>query len=208
MTRMNTSGPMPTDSGANHALDPAQREQALSRIDELSMRAGRSERSNKPTILLLLALACLMGAFLFLLSSFARLSDARDTLAARKDNAQTMVLLAAQLRQIRDFASEGTALVQEPDPQILSRLSQIGAGAGLNQALPLPTRTVVQARDKSAQRVRWLYRITDVSLGPVMRFVGQVERDIPGMKVHSIRITPTPERWSVEVTFSRVERME
>lgn len=209
MTRLSTGTPLPTDSASLHALDPAQREQAFSRIDELAMRAGRSERSNKPTILLLLAVACLVGAFIFLLSSLSRLSEARDTLASRRENAENMVLLAAQLRQIREFASEGTALVQDPDPQMLSRLAQIGTSAGLADPLPIPTKPkAVESREKTAQRVKWVYRISDPALSSIMRFVSQVERDIPGMKVHSIKITPSTDKWSVEVTFSRVERTE
>lgn len=206
---MNTASPMATETSAMHALDPAQREQALSRIDELSMRAGRTERANRPTMLLLLAGVGLAGGFIFLLSAISGLSDARAALASRRENAEQMVLLAAQLKQMREFSGESATLVQEPDPQMLSRIAQIASSAGLSKALPIPTRPApVKSRDGSVQRVKLLYRITDPSLSAVLGFVSQAERDVPGIKVHSIKITPNAEQWSVEVTLSRVERVE
>jgi len=209
MTSMNTSGPGVNDHSAMHALDASQREQAMSRIDELAMRAGRAERANKPTILLLLACLVLAGAFIFLMASVSRLSDARGELAMRRENAEQMSVLVAQLKQMRDFSTEAAPMVQDPDPQILSRISQVAANAGLANPLRVPTtppKTV--SRDGTVQRSKWLYKFTDPSLAAVMRFATLAEREIPGMRVHAIRLTPQNEVWSVELTLSRLERVE
>lgn len=92
---------------------------------------------------------------------------------------------------------------------MLSRIQQIATSAGLSKPLPLPTRpAAVVAQDGSAQRIKLMYRVTDPSLGAVMRFLSQCEHEIPGLKVHVIKITPQAEQWSVEATLSRVERVE
>lgn len=208
MTRMGTSTPNPAENSAMHALDPAQREQAMSRIDELAMRAGRAERANKPTMLLLLAMLVLAGTFLFLLTSVSRLSEARGDLASRRSNAEQMAMLVAELKQMRDYSSEAATLVHESDPQIMSRISQVAASAGV-QGLPLPTSLPdITAKDRPVKRVRFSYQISNPSLAPVMQFLSQVEQQIPGMRVYAIKITPDKERWSVGVTLSRLERVE
>lgn len=209
MTSMNTSGARPNESSAMHALDPAQRELAMSRIDELAMRAGRAERANKPTILLLLACLVLVGAVIFLMSSVSKVSDARGNLASRRANAEQMSILVAQLKQMREYSVEAAPMVQDPDPQILSRITAVAANAGLATQLRVPvTPPKTVSRDGTVQRAKWQYKFSDPSLAAVMRFASQAERDIPGMNVHAIRITPQNEQWAVELTLSRLERVE
>lgn len=196
------------ESISMHALDPAQRERAMSRIDELAMRAGRSERANKPTVVLLLAALVLAGGFIYLLASLSRLSEARGDLEMRRENAERMAFLVAELRQMREYSSEAAAFVHEPDPQIMSRIMQVAGSAGVT-GLPLPTKLAdITARDRAVTRVRYAYQITSPSLAPVMQFLSQVEQQVPGMRVYAIKITPERERWSVNVTLSRLERVE
>jgi len=145
---------------------------------------------------------------LFLLTSVSRLSEARGDLASRRSNAEQMAMLVAELKQMRDYSSEAATLVHESDPQIMSRISQVAASAGV-QGLPLPTSLPdITAKDRPVKRVRFSYQISNPSLAPVMQFLSQVEQQIPGMRVYAIKITPDKERWSVGVTLSRLERVE
>jgi len=209
MSRIGSPGIANSMNDSGSLSEQSLGDQARARIDELAMRAARTERSNKPTILIILSLALLVGTGLFLLSSMAKLKSANTNLSRERDNAQSMVRYAAQLKQLRDLAAEGSTTSFEPDPQLRSRIAQVAVAAGLSKPLPIPKSPAPsKSKDGTAQRIRFQYAVQDPSLAAIMTWLTQTERDIQGVRVYSIKIVPAAEQWTVDVTLSRVERVE
>ena len=180
---------------------------------QLAARADAGTRANRPTHLVALALVVLFVALLAALVGWRSDASASNELERRaremaqiSERADRLAQLAAQL------ANAGDAELNQPIPDMLSRLQNLAREAGLD-TLPDVPRTDNEAFD-NARRVNYRYdarsrnQVRDASLEKLLTWVNLVTERIPGVHVRQISLTPQANAWSMEVTFARYERLE
>ncbi len=178
---------------------------------DIAGAASRNERRNRPTHLVVIAIALAAISLVALLFMLRSRTSAQALLVKETKIGENAVELAQQLKEIR-IAEESTTIRYGAAESDLppSKFINAGAAAGLKNPIQLPTRNkpVADKDINGVHRIKVAYEAKDESMPNLMKWVQNVVRDIPGLEVYSISLKPEATQWVLKVTFSRWERTE
>lgn len=178
---------------------------------ELASRAVMASRASKPVLPIVVGvIALLIGLSAMLWTSMAR-SKAMDRLGSERRKLDLVVSYEQKFAAIATRKREGASGVQEPLPDLLSRLETAAVDAGLDKPA-FPT-------DKAENQLgvidhRLTYTFRNEPLETVLAWIDLATRRIPGLEVHDIRLAinstgrseDAANSWIVTVTLARWER--
>lgn len=175
---------------------------------ELASRASAHERRARPAHLVAMGAIALMISLLVLGLAWRSEKAAARALTRAGSTAAEVERLIAQIETLQQ--AESAPKGDDPFvaiPDLLSRLTQMGVEAGLQNEVPLP-RSTTPRTEGSARLLTYPYTVRDVSLERVLAWIDMATARIPGLSVREITLNPAPTSWVVKVTFSRYERIE
>jgi len=178
---------------------------------QLSLTAHKAEKAAKPTHLLVLAGSLLLVATLALMSSASKLSDATKSMNFQNRLAEDMVAEVATLKQLRDASTSSGPTAGDELNTIRSRISQAAAGVGIKNADKLlPDSNQANPQRPGANSVQRLFKYTvqNDTLGPLLEWMAAAPQQVPGLEVYQLKLTPHNNDWTLNVTFSRWERVK
>jgi hypothetical protein len=174
---------------------------------DLAMAAQAAARRNRPTHLVVLALAAAVASGLLAAFAWARLRAADADYSSRRGQLATIAALGAELDAINQAAeTDPNRGLTDPIPTLFTDLERLAATAGLDKP-SVPQRVFGQAAS-GLRRIGYPYTVQSPSLEGPMKWVRSAVDSIPGMQVQRLVAKPSGDRWIVEVVFSRVERAE
>lgn len=177
---------------------------------ELASRAAMASRASRPVLPLVVGtLALLAGLSALLWTSMAR-SKAMDRLGSERRKLDLVVSYEQKFAAIETRKREGASGVQEPLPDLLSRLEKAATDSGLNKpAIPKDTSN----SQLGVNDHRLTYTLRGEPLESVLAWIDLATKRIPGLEVHDLRLSISPSgrsdddqsTWMVTVTFARWE---
>lgn len=175
---------------------------------DIAVAASRNERSNRPTHLVIMAIALTAIALVFLLIATKARSGGLAELAKEKKVGTAAAELVAQLREIKSAEASTSVRYGKSETELLqSKFSNAAAAAGLKQFPQVYTKRPQNDRDiGGVHRTKVGYDVRDESMPNLMKWVQNVVRDTPGLEVYSITLKPEATGWLLKITFSRWER--
>lgn len=195
-----------TNPHTNPRTDPARRATLDDRFALASAAAG-SERRNRPTLAVTLAILVLVGSIIYLLTAMSDLAEARRVARRQSQEATRLVQMVEELRTLEAKASQtANDGLGVPITDILTRFERYATEAGLVQ--PLSHRRGPGEPRAGGTLYRYTYEIRDPSLSSVMRWFELVTSGIAGTEIQSLKIRPEQgaNTWYVSVTLQRWER--
>lgn len=177
---------------------------------DIAVAASRNERSNRPTHLVVMAIAITAVSLVFLLFAVKSRSGALAEFAKEKKTGATAAELVVQLREIKSAEASTSVRYGRNESELLqSKFSNAAAAAGIKDFPQVFTRKPQNDRDiGGAHRTKVGYDVRDESMPNLMKWVQNVVRDTPGLEVYSITLKPEATQWFLRVNFSRWERTE
>ena len=171
--------------------------------------AAGAEQRNRPRAFVLLATLVLLAGVGYAWSGLIQRSSSRHDASAAQRNSEVTLKAAAELKALIDAQGRGAVTVVEPTSQLLSRIEAAGPRARLKKPIPVGTKSVTPARDRTWNLVKVTYsNIKDQSLESILAWIRLSTELVPGMDVSVLTVRPEATEWSVSVTFSRYERTE
>lgn len=179
---------------------------------ELAATGDRTQRANRPRMLVLLALAVLAGSLLYALSQWRSKGDAENKLVRARNFANDALDAAGRLQSLKARAAQNQAQSAGADvlTQLRSKVQDAAEAAGVKQArslLPRSTRANRPQNSKSVQNL-YDYEARDESLPALLSWVDRTTAEVSGLEVTNISISPEATQWFIKVTFARWERVE
>ena len=175
---------------------------------ELASRASAHERRARPSHLVALGAIALMVSLIVLGLGWRAEKNATRALERAGSTSAQVDRLVAQIRTLEQAAAAPRGDDPfVPVPDLLSRLTQMGVQAGLQNEVPLP-RSTAPRTEGSARLLTYPYTVRDVSLERVLAWIEMATERIPGLSVRELTLNPAPTSWVVKVTFTRYERIE
>lgn len=175
---------------------------------ELASRASAHERRARPAHLVAMGAIALMISLIVLGFGWRAEKSATRALQRAGTTSSEVERLVAQIQTLERTASEPKGDDPfVPIPDLLSRLTQMGVQAGLQNEVPLP-RSTAPRTEGAARLLIYPYTVRDVSLERVLAWIDMATERIPGLSVRELTLNPAPTSWVVKVTFSRYERIE
>jgi len=174
----------------------------------LAAAAARAQRRNRPAWLVLLGVAVLLAGAIFAWSSWAEHGEQRARARRAKAEADRVLAAAARLKAMNDAEAGGEGPRVVETGNVLSRIEAAGSRVGLSKPVGVGTRNVTARRELKLNQVRISYNVRDESLGAVLAWAEEAVRDVPGLEVFNLTVRPEAAEWSVNIVFSRWERME
>jgi hypothetical protein len=188
---------------------PEQPPRPAATVADLLVQAGdladRTERSNRPTSLVLLAAAALGLALCFVAYyAMARVSAASSFQQANT-RANQIGLLVSKLQSF-DKANEAMREQFAPLANLQTQIADAATAAGL-KSRPAPQTPVSGPAAGDLVRRTWRYNdIREESLEKSFDWINRCVRTIPGLELTGLVVRPESQNWKVEVTFGRWER--
>lgn len=173
----------------------------------LSMAAARTARRNHPVMLVYASTLLLLIAGIYLLTSFTSLQDARDREDSAKLNAEEATRITGRLASLIAAEQGGEGLrAFDPAPNLRTEIDRIARDAGFKGDPPVPRVTPDKVPGVNAILRKVQYDVRGQQLPVLMTWMDRCTRQINGLEVYSITLTPEPSAWSLKVVFSRWER--
>lgn len=171
----------------------------------LAALASGAERRNRPTSMVALCAALLVGAGAYALWS-ARSARAAHAAFVREAAASAKVeALAAQVVAIEDSLKSGPGDMGPYTPrELLGSLASAATSAGLTDT-PSFNPTSEETADSPLVRKVIIARLLGKPLAPTLAWIEKALTDIPGLYVTQFNLKPTRQGWEVEVRFARWE---
>lgn len=174
--------------------------------------AARAERGNQPRHLMVIALAMVVVALIYLLVGWRAQASAEESLRAEKRNAQTVQSALGTLRALQAAGSGSGPKANESSASILSQFQRAGSDAGLKNPVTLPKtgsgRATQTSSNKDVAKVTWVYTLKDPSLAALWEFMKRATDSVGGLEVCSVSLKPVGVDWELTVEFCRWERVE
>lgn len=171
---------------------------------ELADAARSAESANRPKALLALATLLFALAGVALVVTLRQLESAKGQYEAQQGYQQRIADLKIQYARAEALKSSGQAEHGEPISDLFSRIETAAHSVGLSQTPKIPR--IQSATIGTAIRNEYPYQMQDPSLQNLLAWVEACRRDVPGLEVTSLKITPAAKHWNFEVKFVRWER--
>ena len=168
-------------------------EQEEARLNLASV-AARAERHNQPRGLVYGASVLLLAALIFVGVAFEGSAGALKDLKTQRDQAQSVIKQAGELKALHEAAANGADVFQSA-PQVLSRIQQAALDVGLKGRVPIPSQSVGRATVYKSQQRRFDYpEVKDESLPALLRWMDKAVADVPGLEVYAVTLKPDAAR--------------
>jgi hypothetical protein len=173
----------------------------------LAMRAQAGERRNRPRVLVIASVLLFVVASVFALHATGKASDAQQRTQRAKAQADNTLAALAQLDSlIKRRAGEGPRI--EGSSQALSKIEAAGVRAGY-AGFPVGSVTTTARRDIGANQIAIRYSgLKHEDLGVLLTWMNSAVSDVPGLEVASVTLKPEAEKWSMDVRFTRWEKID
>lgn len=187
----------------------------MSRIsdqDRLMMqrRASAAERRNSPRALIALAVIVLLLAGVYALMGYSTRAGAIKSLASTQLTQRNVQSQLDTYRSLQDPAASGDGpVIYERLSSPLSLLQQAARNAEIDPPVFDSERS--ETPTGSAHRRVFLFKeFTVAKASDPIRWAAAVERDIEGMRVHSLAMRAKADKtgWVVRISFSRLEKKQ
>ncbi|MFA6045246.1 MAG: hypothetical protein WC718_09690 [Phycisphaerales bacterium] len=182
------------------------------RRHEIVAMAARTERGNQPRHLLLISLALVVAALVYLMIGWRAQAGAEQSLREEKRNAETVQNALGTLRALQAAGTSAGPKANESSASILSQFQRAGSDAGLKNPVTLPKsgsgRASQTSSNKDVAKVTWVYTLKDPSLSALWEFMKRATESVSGLEVYSVSLKPVGTDWELTVEFCRWERVE
>ncbi len=177
---------------------------------EASVEAVAVERRNRPTGLVALAVALLIGATIFAVYASTQRARAKADMRGAQNTMQRLVNMRAEIEAYQDSDAQ-KALRQQFSPRmrnIRSRLEQVASSVGL-EARTLQLGQISDRRQLGLDSPLLLRTIeatlSDGDVDLALDWIQAVTNEIDGLFVSGVTLTPASDGWRVNVRLSRWE---
>lgn len=173
----------------------------------LALAAARTARRNHPSYLAWGGALLLAVALLYLLMSYNALAAANDRLESAKGNAEEAAKITGKLAALiaAEQGAEGLRAF-DPAPNLRTEIDRIAKDAGFKGDAPVPRVVPDQVPGVKGVLRKFTYDVRGQQLPVLMTWMDRCTKQINGLEVYSITLTPEPTAWNLKVTFSRWER--
>ncbi|GAB5497137.1 MAG: hypothetical protein Phyf2KO_22170 [Phycisphaerales bacterium] len=180
--------------------------------DRLMMqrRASAAERRNSPRMLIVLAVIVLLAAGVYALLGYTERNGALRTLSSSQFTQQNVQNQLATYRSLQNPQESGDGpVIYERLSNPLSLLQQAARDAEIEPPVFDSERSESEA-GSAHRRVFVFEQFAVAKASDPIRWAAAVERDIEGMRVHSLLLRPKPDKtgWNVTLSFSRLEKKQ
>ncbi len=202
MTRIDTGITLPGTPDAPEPRAPAAVAEMLAQAGDL---AGRTERSNRPVILIYLAGGLLMLALCMLAYfAYARF-DAMSRLRAQTDKANRIEEVIARLKEF-DRVNEERRAELTPQPTIQTQITDAAVAAGLKTKLSPAQPGQAKGPGDLMRRTYKYADLHEESLEHLFDWISRAQHAVPGLELTGLSLKPESQYWRAEVVFGRWER--
>lgn len=184
----------------------------LSEQDRFAMQrqAATTERRNSPRMLIVLATLVLIASGMYAGLGFTKRSASIKSLESAQLTQQNVQRQLEELQSLRNpQAGSGGPVIHDRLVNPLTLLEQSAEKAEIDTPQYDSERS--ESETASAHRRIFTFRkFTVANAGDVIRWASIVERDIEGMRVHSIVLDAANDNrgWTVNISFSRLEKKQ
>ncbi|NUQ67780.1 MAG: hypothetical protein HUU18_05820 [Phycisphaerales bacterium] len=188
-------------------MNPGQTHAAEDLRFTLAMAAARTARRNRPAYLAWCGVLLLVVAGLYLLMSYQALGAAHDRLESAKRTADEASKITGKLASLiaAEQGAEGLRAF-DPAPNLRTEIDRIARDAGFKGEPPVPRVVPDQVPGVRGILRKFSYEVRGQQLPVLMTWMDRCTKQINGLEVYSITLTPEPTAWNLKVTFSRWER--
>lgn len=170
---------------------------------DLQYAASVSERRNQPRMLVLGAAALLSLSLLGVLFGRGALSSAQADIARELSMESEIARLIAQLESGDE---QSHTQIYEHDDRAKLNIQQATKSAGLSNVTKEP-RSVVVRKPDGVQRIKFTYKdLKSPSIETLLSAVKASLDAVPGLVVMEIKLTSDGKEWSMDITYTRMER--
>lgn len=173
---------------------------------DLQYAASASERRNQPRVLVLGAAVLLALSLLSVLFGRGALNSAQANIAREQAREFEITRLIAQLEASDE---QSHTQIYEHDDRAKLDIQRATESAGLTNVTKEP-RFELDARGDGVQRIKYIYDSTNSLRAPLietlLRAVQASLDAVPGLEVMSIKLTPSKKEWSMNITYTRMEK--
>ena len=172
--------------------------------------AARTERANRPTMLVLFSAVLLAGALVWLLWAWSAQRDATRSLSFQQRKSERVAERVAQLLSLRARTTSGEA-VNEGNTQLsqlLPRIASAASASGIKDNVPPPAQRRLSPAGTTAKQLLLEYNVADESLPALLAWIDKSLADVPGLESYKVVVSPEQQKWRLKVTFSRWEKAE
>lgn len=172
--------------------------------------AARTERANKPTLLVAACGLALVGSLVWLLMAWSGYGEAARARTLQERKSQRVAGRVAELLAMRakiagvETTMEGNA----PLTQLMPRISTAATDVGLKETVPAPVKRQDNPTPAGSRLLRLEYNVADESLPALFAWIQKSLADVPGLELYRVNLRPEQQRWRMQVTFSRWEKVE
>ncbi len=171
----------------------------------LAALASAAERRNRPTSMVALCAALLVGAGVFAMWSASGARAARATFVREAVARQKVDALAAQVREVQEsLQPKGDDTLPYAPRELLGSLASAATSSGLSKA-PSFNPTTEESADSPLVRKVIIARILGEPLPETLAWMQRAITDIPGLHVTQFNLKPTRQGWEIEARFARWE---
>jgi len=174
---------------------------------ELAARAKSQHRLNYPSHLIVLSLLLVFVSIVVLVISWRVRSAALKANIVESNKVVQIELIIAEIRSLEETQANNSSTDQyAPIPDMLLRFKRYATQANLTNELGIP-KTASQP-EGSARKMRYTYTVRDPSIEKLLEWVQISIKQVPGLKVSDLSITPSKTDWTMTVTLARYERTQ
>jgi hypothetical protein len=176
---------------------------------ELVARSARTERANRPKILLIVGVLAVVAALVYMLMGLSKVTGAKLDVAREKVTTDQIVELMPRVLAFKSAGPQGDAL--NPDPRMLGKIQALAGESGLTGVTGSESDDT-RAAPPGFARKRYTFKIGSQVASGIFAWLARVAKDQEGVELTAFTLTPgqgTPDgqpRWNADVTFVRLER--
>jgi len=174
---------------------------------EAAAMAAAAERRNRPMALIFLATAALVAAGIYATMGAVSAAEAATAADVRVRRYEQVERLAQQIERIRTDPGRAEKLETfKPDPFLRTKLNQVAADLELSNQFQIGAdRREGLSLDSQMRRVVIEVTLNSVSAETGMRWIDNAVREVQGLEVATVELTPTPRGWNFKVRLGRWE---
>lgn len=174
---------------------------------EAAALAAVVERRNRPLGLLLFSAAALVIMAVFAAVSLAGVRGARSAFESRRDQADDILQVAAQIERVRTAAATGPSATRyAPERNPLGKFAQVSRQVGLEPP-PVPTGQPSRRFDADSplELKSWSVNLRGVTPEEGLRWIDLAEEAIAGLYVTDLQLSTSAAGWNFDITLARWE---
>lgn len=172
----------------------------------LAAMAGRAERANRPTAVVVFCTALLLAAVAFTAWASGRAAEAKREFRREAQTQAEVERLAGMIVEAREKKTRGEdeSTVYAPETALLSKIGQAATRAQIDGIPRLRTNTESLASSPLVRQVV-TGTVENNEMDRVLRWITNALDEVDGLYVTEYTMKPTRRGWEVTVRFARWE---